>query len=282
MKSFIAKYKWHIIAFVVIFLVAIPFLINYLFKLNCTIDILNAEWSAGEFLSFYGAILASATTIAGVYISIQYAQHNYREDEINRVKPYFALTHYRVRARIDMINSFIGNSGSTSDNTDNESYYEEYAQSEVYVIIDYEGIHFLDKLSEEHQKLIKMCGIHLESNGKGTSFVKTSDYISMPFEAQNVGNGAAINTVLIFYEKGKERRGNTLYTKKKNDTFHVHLLCTDTSVVADKEFIMELEYGDILGNKYSQKYPIEFKRNESNGRIDRFIDMAGKQTPINK
>ena len=88
MKSFLSKHKWKLLLAFIIFIVAIPFGINSLFKLTSPLDIFVAEWEAGDALAFYGVMLASATTIIGVYISIEYAQRNYRVDEVNRVKPY--------------------------------------------------------------------------------------------------------------------------------------------------------------------------------------------------
>jgi hypothetical protein len=36
----------------------IPFVINILFKINATTDIFVAEWSVGDALGYYGAILS--------------------------------------------------------------------------------------------------------------------------------------------------------------------------------------------------------------------------------
>ena len=41
----------------------VPFVINILFKINATTDILVAEWSAGDALGYYGAILSFLGTV---------------------------------------------------------------------------------------------------------------------------------------------------------------------------------------------------------------------------
>lgn len=105
MKSFLSKHKWKLLLAFIIFIVAIPLGINSLFKLTSPLDIFVAEWEAGDALAFYGVMLASATTIIGVYISIEYAQRNYRVDEANRVKPYLALTHYIIKSVAEKLSS---------------------------------------------------------------------------------------------------------------------------------------------------------------------------------
>ena len=106
MKAFLSKYKWKLLLAFAIFIVAIPFGINSLFKLTSPLNIFIAEWGAGDALAFYGVMLASATTIIGVYISIEYAQRNYRIDEANRVKPYLALTHYKSHSKTNLFSGF--------------------------------------------------------------------------------------------------------------------------------------------------------------------------------
>ena len=88
MRKYLSKYKWQIILAFTVFIVIIPAVINWFFKLESPCNFFVAEWGAGDVLDFYGAMLASVTTILGVYISIEYAQRNYRIDEANRVKPY--------------------------------------------------------------------------------------------------------------------------------------------------------------------------------------------------
>lgn len=85
-----------------IFVVAIPIIINCLFKFSSPCELFAAEWEAGDALDFYATMLGSVATIVGVYLSIDAAQKNYHEDEINKVKPYLALTHYKSKSRITL------------------------------------------------------------------------------------------------------------------------------------------------------------------------------------
>lgn len=48
---------------VLIFLVGVPFIINLLFKFNSNISIFEAEWSAGDALGYYGAVLSFVGTV---------------------------------------------------------------------------------------------------------------------------------------------------------------------------------------------------------------------------
>ena len=48
---------------ILLLLMGIPFVINILFKINTTTDIFVAEWSAGDALGYYGAILSFLGTV---------------------------------------------------------------------------------------------------------------------------------------------------------------------------------------------------------------------------
>ena len=63
-------------------------IINLLFKMSFGISWLEAEWTAGDALTFFGTILAAITGIVGVYISIKKKKKDYQEDFKNRVLPY--------------------------------------------------------------------------------------------------------------------------------------------------------------------------------------------------
>lgn len=62
MKEKVKKYRiW--IGFVLFFLVVgVPIIVNFLYKIKLVDSFWVAEWSAGEFLSYYGSVLSFCTT----------------------------------------------------------------------------------------------------------------------------------------------------------------------------------------------------------------------------
>lgn len=279
MKVFLSKYKWKLLLAFAIFIVAIPFGINSLFKLTSPSDIFIAEWGAGDALAFYGVMLASATSIIGVYISIEYAQRNYRIDEINRVKPYFALTHCNSQSKLNP--SALFNSGGVETNTDekNQNVFtcEEYRLKEIYIVIEQTTITFRERLSNAQRQRLESDRIGLCKRGEGCQPFKAHSLIYMTFEVENVGNGAATNTKIAFYKKGEERMGVSLYTVKKGDLFKFHIFCDDENIVKGNDYVIELIYGDIIGNDYSQKYPVAFDEDAETKWFCTTVDLSGKQ-----
>lgn len=279
MKAFLSKYKWKLLLAFAIFIVAIPFGINSLFKLTSPLNIFIAEWGAGDALAFYGVMLASATTIIGVYISIEYAQRNYRIDEVNRVKPYFALTPCSSQSKLNP--SALFNSGGAETNTDEKNQnvftYEEYRLKEIYIVIEQTTIAFRERLSNAQQQRLKSGGLEWCNQGGRYHTLQARTFVSMPFEVENVGNGAATNTKIAFYKKGEERMGVSLYTVKKDDLFKFHIFCDDENIVKGNDYMIELIYGDIIGNYYSQKYPVAFDEDTETKRFCTTVDLSGKQ-----
>lgn len=279
MKAFLSKYKWKLLLAFAIFIVAIPFGINSLFKLTSPLNIFIAEWGAGDALAFYGVMLASATTIIGVYISIEYAQRNYRIDEANRVKPYLALTHYKSHSKTNLFSGFAPSQTGKSigEQDQGTSAYEEYRLEKVYIIINQATIEYRDRLSDAQQQRLKSGGFEWCYQGGGCHTLQARSFVSVPFEVENVGNGAATNTMVAFYKKGEKRRGVSLYTIKQGDSFYFHIFCDDANIVKGHDYIIELLYGDIIGNYYSQKYPVVFDEDAEMKRFCTTVDLSGKQ-----
>lgn len=277
MKKNFLKHKRKIMLAFLVFIVIIPAVINWIFKLKAPCDFFVAEWGASDVLAFYGTMLASVTTILGVYISIEYAQRNYRIDEANRVKPYLTLIHYKVQSKSNL---FSGPSFGTTD-TDRveqpQSYYKEYKLEKVHIIIDQEKIQFQDELSDGQQQCLKSGGFEWYNHGSGHYTLQAHPFVSMPFEVENVGSGAATNTMVAFYKKGEKRRGIQLYTIKQGNSFYFHIFCDDANIVIDNEYVIELLYSDIIGNHYSQKYPVKFTIDAKTGRFCTTVDLTGKQ-----
>lgn len=279
MKAFLSKYKWKLLLAFAIFIVAIPLGINSLFKLTSPLNIFIAEWGAGDALAFYGVMLASATTIIGVYISIEYAQRNYRIDEANRVKPYLALTHYKSHSKANLFSNLAPGQTEKSigEQDQGTSEYEEYRLERVYIIIDQATIEFRDRLSDAQQQRLKSGGFEWCNQGGGCHTLQARTFVSMPFEVENVGNGAATNTMVAFYKKGEKRKGVSLYTIKQGASFYFHIFCDDVNIVKENDYIIELLYGDIIGNYYSQKYPVVFGEDAETKRFCTTVDLSGKQ-----
>lgn len=82
MLGWIKKHKILFAIICVIIIVAlfgVPFLIHLLFKVNIKVEILQAEWSAGEFLGYYGAVLSFIGTVALGVLAL-YQNHIIKEE----------------------------------------------------------------------------------------------------------------------------------------------------------------------------------------------------------
>lgn len=73
-----------IIATVILFV--IPLLINLSFKIG-SIRLLAAEWTAGDLLSFYGAVLGALITLIGLVVTLDYQSKQARKDDDVKYRP---------------------------------------------------------------------------------------------------------------------------------------------------------------------------------------------------
>lgn len=275
MKSYLFKHKWKIIGSIIIFWVLIPLIINLAFKIDAVTSIFAAEWSAGDVLSFYGSIIAAVVTIIGVYITIDYSRKNFNEDEMNRIRPYMALTHYKFRAR----KVLLGN--NTPVETENQGdFYEEYKLEKIYIVLNESSIEIKDKLEKDQLDILMSGGMHWESRSNGRAALRSYPYISYPFKVENVGCGAAINTVIGFCEEQKPRRGVSVFTLKPGDSAYLHIFCEDAKKIGNKRYVLDFSYYDTRGNGYSQKFLLNLYYDAYTDTAKGTIDLAGDQVSL--
>ena len=272
-KDIIRK-RWLIL---LLLFLGVPALINWLYKLHPTVSFFSAEWDAGAALGFYGTLLASCIAIYGVFLSINYAQENYRKDEKNRQLPYLALTYMWKDSRFNLFDAAFSQE-KESEKSDTDSYYNEYKLSRVYIVISTRGIEYKNKLDKRQETILQQGGLAWVDNGS-SKILKPHILISLPFEVENVGNGAAIDFRLAFNRKDSaEHRAVSLFTLKREDKVYFHVFSELESDDLLGDYILELQYCDILGNRYSQKYPVSFER--ENEKVKRTIDFTGKQDSV--
>ena len=78
MKKIFVKYKWLLIALLMISIIAVPMVVNILFKFSSTF---SAEWSAGDALSYVSGLQALLGTIILGIITVEQGQD---AQEVNR------------------------------------------------------------------------------------------------------------------------------------------------------------------------------------------------------
>ena len=78
MKKILAKYKWLLIALLMLSMIAVPMVVNILFKFSSTF---SAEWSAGDALAYVSGFQALLGTIILGIITVEQGQDAQRVNE---------------------------------------------------------------------------------------------------------------------------------------------------------------------------------------------------------
>lgn len=84
------KHRRIIIIIIFYLLLIVPFFINILFKIYIN-DFFSAEWSAGDFLTFYGSVLGGGITLFGVIITLKHQEKNNIERDLVKYKPILSI-----------------------------------------------------------------------------------------------------------------------------------------------------------------------------------------------
>ena len=239
------------------------------------IKFLQAEWSAGDVLAFDGVLVGAVATVWGVYLSIQYSRSNYQEDVKNRVLPFIALTTLKVRSKYSPFRET-----DVPQKTSESNEYEEYKIKKIYYVIEKGQISVTSRLQQEQETTLKQGGWHWELNDSGSMQLVCVDLIALPFELENVGNGAAnrlrigLNSQPVDEKKWKY---TTAMPLKVGETLYIHVYCQD-GAESKGSYIFDLVYEDIYANKYRQRYGIAI--DNPNGIVHAWIDLGCNQESI--
>lgn len=257
----LCKYRKPIILFVSVFFILIPICINLAFKYDSGIVILQAEWDPSDVLSFYGGILAAGFGIYGVFLSIQYAQKNYRDDLKNQVLPYFVVTQLRglshYNAFADGLNAKMNSNNSISqgENGKEQPLYEEFKLTKIYYVIEPTGIKNYIDLPPRYKPILEKAGATWETIANGSYILQKRPYISFPVEIENVGNGTAIYARIGFNKKEDIPKYLPPIQMKPKETFYIHIFSVLPLESVHGEYMLNIIYQDIYHNRYEQSFP---------------------------
>lgn len=119
-----------IICCIFTFVVLIPFTINILYKYDLGIWVLQCEWSAGEILGFYGALLSGALTVIGVLLTIKHETAVRKKDESITYKPIIELVGHDMDVVCGYREVGLGY-GVSFENSNNDKLRKRYLESQT-------------------------------------------------------------------------------------------------------------------------------------------------------
>lgn len=256
------KYSKQIILFVSVFFILIPIGINLAFKYNSGIVFLQAEWCASDALGFYGGLLAAGLGIYGVFLSIQYAQKNYRDDLKNQVLPYIVVTQLRGISRynafadgLSLINKAESTERSQRQIDEGLPLYEECKITRIYyVIAENEITNYID-LPQKYRPILEKQGSEWEAKTTGGYILQKRPYLSFPVEIENVGNGTAVYVRLGFNKNEDIPKYLPPIQLKPGETFYIHIFSALPLESIYGEYTLSIIYQDIYHNRYEQSFP---------------------------
>lgn len=268
MKKSVQQYlKYLVVVAIIIFaLIGVPILIHLFFKNQQLNPFFVTEWSAGEVLAYYGAILAAVGSAVGVFLTVRYSQKNYEEDMRKRVLPVITITELMTRSHYDPLQEIFSGRRDMSSVTENENsadsdyaVYEEYHLESVYFIYEEDSFTPKPDLPKKYQDILKRCGHEWKILKKDEEALKQVNYFSFPLEIENVGNGTAINLRIGLIEKDKEGKYVRAIQLNPGKIFYIHIYVPEIKEVDTKLFLLNFTYSDIYHNSYSQVFPLEFE-----------------------
>lgn len=249
MKDRNRKTKLFVWISVIIALLVLPLVIHILFKIHPKYDVLSSEWTAGEILGYYGTILAAFATVVGVWLSIRYAQKNFRDDTVYRCLPFMVV---ESKAEVPTL-YYIINGGNVTLN---------------------KSLSINEKLATERD------GIRLTDDPNGIKRINTRTILTY-LNIVNVGNGVATTFSVGVDKKGaidKSFNYTLAQSLKVNDSFNTAIFCDNPDARNVGEYEICISYYDLIGNRYEQR--LSYTISERFQSIEAELRLNGTQVKI--
>ena len=110
--------------------------------------------------------------------------------------------------------------------------------------------------------------------------MRGSEYVSIPFTIENIGNGPAKKLRVCFSCTTGKRFFKTEMILRQNERFYIHIFSEKAFEEIKGEYVFIVCYEDIAGNAYIQRFPVEIVQ-ENGRRYDR-MDTNGVQEIYNQ
>ena len=268
--------KWCLFGAVMFIAVFIgPIVINECYKVNSGYITI---WGATDMLAYYGSVVAAVIGIGGVFLTVHIANKNYRDDARNRILPYIAINVLNVWQPNHFSKTFGSEDSSTMGNDPIiEDSLTGTAQNHLFFVIDGTAkIRATESLPDnEADKLKKTEVMWIRAARDGKMYLRDSDYVSMPFTIENIGNGPAKKLRMGFSCSSGKPFFKTEIILKRDERFYIHLFSEKAFEDIKGEYVFSVFYEDIAGNEYEQLFPVEIV--EENKNKYKRIDTNGKQ-----
>lgn len=262
--------KYILIPALILGVISIALIINILFKFDFNIWWLESEWTAGEALAFFGTIISSILGIAGVILTINMTQKNYREDIIRQSLPFFSINFLIKQTSVLDI-------WEQKDKIDikNGNDYKEFRLRKVFFILKPKKIDAVLDLNKKQMELLKHNGDDKSIGPHGEIIISHTTLLSQAIEFENVGKGAAINVRIGLNKVGtleSEKEFLNPVNLKQGEFFYINIFAENVTKDIIGKYIIEIEYSDIYNNSYAQRYKldIKFKTEHQSGYLIEF------------
>ena len=268
--------KWVLIGLgLLIAVIVVPIIINECYK---AMDGYITKWGGADVLAYYGTIVAAVVGIVGVYFTVYISNKNYRNDARNRVLPYIAISVINVKQPDPFLEGFGSEDYSTMGNDPIiEDSLTGKTQNHLFFVIDGPAkIRATESLPDnEVNKLKKTEVMWIRAARDGKMYLRESNYISMPFTIENIGNGPAKKLRMGFSCSNGKPFFKTEIILKRDERFYIHIFSEKAFEDIKGEYVFSVFYEDIAGNEYEQLFPVEIV--EENKNKYKRIDTNGKQ-----
>ncbi len=239
------------IIFCIILLICTPFLIDLL---NIYVgNPVSVEWSAGDFLTYYGSVLGSLITLAGVVITLKHQDRESLKNDLVKYKPILDLEDVIQRR------TYFGGSREIIVR-ESQVYYIGKGEKEA------QSRQQFDYINNEFQTF----HIVIKNKGRGETTESFLDEISLGKDALKVAQNLYVGA------EGKVSVGDILAKRTIDITVKLPTFLTISNNFKDKSFIISVQFSITYWDMFRKIHRKHCVTAQFNGYLQDSIELSNR------
>lgn len=247
-------------------------------------------WSAGDALSYCGAISAAAIAIAGVFYSLRGNRKDEERREREDAAPFFSAIFLTARNKKDLLTDCLSKSiaeGRESIPVEPAGIpqYEEVEERRLYVIMASETS-YKNRLSSEQTEKVQRRLLSVPSDD-GMTLEVVNPVIYVPLRMRNIGPGAASCVRVGINRPDDEWRGACSWTIDHGEDFYLGIYIDTSYENVFGQYVIGVVFSDHLGYEYRQDFDLDIEppqllnQSDSQPRAQVGVSYKGRRTILN-
>ncbi len=246
-----------------------PIVIFVAYSFGEVVPLIVMPWSAGDALSYCGAVNAALLAMLGVYWGLRENRRVQEAQAREEAAPFFSVTVLEQQNKQDPF--FDSSCNVTDDKKDigkrDDEPKKEYIEVDnrtVYALLEDE-ISYVGRLSDAQLVRVQSRTL-VETIAPGAEAIVANPVIYMPLQIENAGKGTAVGVRVGINPRESDWLGVKSWTINSGEHFYLGIYVDTENESVFRDYELRILFSDCLGYQYIQSFGLSVYNNSQGER----------------